>query len=59
MNAMELKDYRISPMNFAIACVESSSPNASVDEKLKLYKQAYEEAAEFAQNIQVELNKHQ
>ncbi|EEU31082.1 hypothetical protein HMPREF0501_00487 [Limosilactobacillus coleohominis 101-4-CHN] len=53
---MELKDYRINPMDFAIACVQSSSDKITVEEKLRVYKKAYEEATKFADQIQKELN---
>lgn len=48
---MDLTKYRIDPAKFALACVQSS-PDLTTEDKLKVYKEAYEEALTFYHQIQ-------
>ncbi len=49
---MDLTKYRIDPAKFALACVQSS-PDLTTQDKLRVYKEAYEEALTFYQQIQI------
>ena len=51
-----MANYRIDPSKFALACVESSSPELSVEEKLELYKDAYAKSFAFYQQVQNKLD---
>ncbi|MCT3207998.1 hypothetical protein EFO75_04860 [Limosilactobacillus reuteri] len=48
---MDLTKYRIDPAKFALACVQSSL-DLTTQDKLRVYKEAYEEAFTFYQQIQ-------
>ena len=48
---MDLTKYRIDPAKFALACVHSS-PDLTTQDKLRVYKEAYEEALTFYHQIQ-------
>ena len=47
---MDLTNYRIDPAKFALACVQSS-PDLTTEDKLRVYKEAYEEALTFYHQI--------
>ncbi len=49
---MDLTKYRIDPAKFALACVQSS-PDLTTQDKLRVYKEAYEEALTFYQQIKI------
>ncbi|QLQ62514.1 hypothetical protein HHK02_04240 [Limosilactobacillus reuteri] len=48
---MDLTNYRIDPAKFALACVQSS-PDLTTEDKLRVYKEGYEEALIFYHQIQ-------
>ena len=43
---MDLTNYRIDPAKFALACVQRST-DLTTEDKLGVYKEAYEEALTF------------
>lgn len=56
---MDLENLRIDPAKFALSCVQSSSTQLSVDDKMKVYKEAYGKAYAIYNKIQSKLDKQE
>ena len=54
---MSKKIYAINPQQFAIACVQSSSHELTVEQKLDLYKSAFDQAKALQAEANAEIEK--